>query len=141
MSHWERSNNLIDVEILEESALAMAQSTIQNAINRAELTRATLARRMLCNRSFVTMMLSGEHNLTIKTMARALAACGCEVRFDAVPIQWNWQCTPQQQLPREVVPAPAGTTTGIEHRSTPMSVVVPARGCYQYGEQLGSNIH
>jgi transcriptional regulator with XRE-family HTH domain len=93
----------IDAEVLEESALAMAQSTIQKAINQANISRADLARNMECNRSFVSRILSGSHNLTIKTMARALAACGFEVRFESVPIMWNWgvetASPPEEALP------------------------------------------
>jgi transcriptional regulator with XRE-family HTH domain len=92
-----------DPEVLEESALAMAQSTIQNAINQANISRADLARNMECSRSFVSRMLTGNHNLTIKTMARALIACGFEVRFSSVPIVWNWGVAtaspPQEALP------------------------------------------
>lgn len=110
MSHWVGSTNrLIDFEVLEESALAMAQSTIQNAITDAGISRIELARRMECHRSAVSRILSGSHNLTIKTMAKALAACGAEVRFERVPIEWNWISIPQP-LEEEVVPACAGTT-------------------------------
>lgn len=110
MSHWtERLNiNHVDFDILEESALAMAQSTIQNAINSACLSKADLARRMQCNRSVVTRMLSGSHNLTIKTMSRALAACGVEVRFETVPIEWNWASLPQPQGEQQAVHAACG---------------------------------
>jgi transcriptional regulator with XRE-family HTH domain len=96
MSHWiARSHIPVDFEILEESALAMAQSTIQNAINAANISQSDLARRMQCNRSIVSRILGGGHNLTIKTMARALAACGSEVRFQTVPIEWNWASSSQ----------------------------------------------
>ena len=95
MSHWvARFHVPVDFDIVEESALAMAQSTIQNAINAAQISKADLARKMRCNRSVVTRMLSGSHNLTIKTMARALAACGSEVRFTTVPLESNWASTP-----------------------------------------------
>jgi transcriptional regulator with XRE-family HTH domain len=95
MSHWiSKLRNPIDFEVLEESALAMAQSVIQNAINDAQLSQSDLSRRMRCNRSVVSRILNGNHNLTIKTMARALAACGSEVRFQAVPIEWNWSAIP-----------------------------------------------
>ena len=79
-----------DLDILEEAALAMAQATIQNAITRSGISRAELARRLNRSRSFVSRMLSGDHNLTIKTMARALAACGSEVRFGSEPLHRSW---------------------------------------------------
>jgi transcriptional regulator with XRE-family HTH domain len=109
MSHWIGSTNCpVDFEVLEESALAMAQSTIQNAITNSGISRVEVARRMECHRSYVSRILNGSHNLTIKTMAKALAACGDEVRFERVPIEWNWVSVPQE--PEEVVPACAGTT-------------------------------
>jgi hypothetical protein len=79
----------VDPEILEEAALATAQSTIQNAIDEAGISRTDLADAMGCQRSFVSRMLSGSHNLTIKTMARALAACGFEPDFGYKPITWS----------------------------------------------------
>jgi hypothetical protein len=106
---WLRSSTRTDVDIgiLEESALAMAQATIQNVMNESGVSKAELARRMHCDRSFVTRMLTGSHNLTVKTMARSLAACGFEVRFKPVQISWNWVDPP---IPIEdEVPANAGT--------------------------------
>ena len=78
-----------DVEVLSESALAQAQATIQNAMDQAQISRADLARSMERSRSYVSRMLSGSHNLTIKTMARATLACGYEVKFGLTATQWN----------------------------------------------------
>ena len=110
--YWANSStrpDVVDVEVLEESALVMAQATIQNAINESGIKRAELARRMKCDRSFVSRMMSGNHNLTVKTMARSLAACGFEIRFQPVKIEWNWVAQPT----REEVPANAGTVNSI----------------------------
>jgi transcriptional regulator with XRE-family HTH domain len=109
--YWATSSTrpeVVDIEVLEESALAMAQSTIQSAINESGLLRADLARRMGCDRSFISRILSGNHNLTVRTMARSMAACGFEVRFQAVRIEWNWV---NQPIPlEEELPANAGST-------------------------------
>ena len=75
-----------DLEVLSESTLARAQATMQNAIDGSRISRAELGRRMDSPRSFVTRMLSGNHNLTVRTMARSLAACGFEVEFGLTPI-------------------------------------------------------
>jgi hypothetical protein len=80
----------IDPEVLEEGALAMAQATIQNAIDQAGINRADLARQMGRPRSFITRMLAGQHNLTVRTFARAMAACGFELEFRYAPIRWGW---------------------------------------------------
>lgn len=117
LNYWATSSTRpecgADIEILEESALAMAQSTIQNAIIESGISRAELARRMNRNRSFISRMLGGSHNLTIKTMARSMAACGFEVRFQPVPLQWSWVSAP---TPKEELPAHAGSTVPIIER-------------------------
>ena len=122
MSHWLRQLDVpIDHEILEESALAMAQSAIQNAINQAGISRADLARKMGRPRSFISLMLSGSHNLTVKTMSRALAACGFEIRFQRVPIVWNWKTHVAVQS-EESLPVQTGSTMPTE---LPVGVVLP----------------
>lgn len=113
----------VDVEVLEESALAMAQSTIQNAIDEAQISRAELARKMGRPRSFVSLMLKGTHNLTIKTMSRALAACGFEIRFQHVPIIWNWKTQVVVQPDEEqLLPAQAGSTKPVSHETAGLVV-------------------
>jgi hypothetical protein len=124
MSEWISDvGNRIDVEVLEESALAMAQATIQNAIDESKLSRAALARRMDCPRSFVTRMLCGNHNLTVRTMSRALAACGSEVRFETVPIVWNWGTTATTSS-EVALPAHAGSAMPIAEEA--MGIALPA---------------
>ena len=80
MTQWAKPHDWIDGEVdldlVEESALAAAQSTIQNAVSKTGISRAEMARRMGRDRSFVSRILNGSHNLTIKTMARSLAVCG-----------------------------------------------------------------
>lgn len=125
MSNWVRVKSSIDLEVLEESALAMAQSAIQNAMNEAQISRAEMARKMVRNRSIVSRILSGHHNLTIKTMARALAACNSEVRFEVVPLEWNW--TIAGSCPKvERLPAGAGNTEEIDAQESSMFSVLPA---------------
>jgi transcriptional regulator with XRE-family HTH domain len=123
MSHWiGKINSQVDVEVLEESAIALAQSTIYNAIERTGISKSELARRMECNRSLITRILSGSHNLTVRTMARALAVCGFEVRFQYVPVVWNW--TAQERVrTEETLPAFAGSTKAADHEA---ALVVPA---------------
>ena len=79
----------IDRDVLAESALAGAQAVLQNAINAAEISRAELARQMGCSLPFVTRMLTGDHNMTVRTFARGLIACGVEPVFQYRPT-WKW---------------------------------------------------
>ncbi len=108
MNAWlikNRQQQEVDVEILEEAALFMAQATIQNALTGSGMTRAEFARRLNRPPSFVSRMLSGDHNLTIKTMARALAACGQEVRFGTAPLVWVWSRSENARVAEQPIDA------------------------------------
>ncbi len=74
------------VGVIEESTIARAQSTICNAMDSAGITRAELARRMGRSRAFVTQILRGSHGLTVRTLARALFACGVVLEFNLLPL-------------------------------------------------------
>src|SRR5437867_9347423 len=76
----------VDLDVLQESALAVAQSTIQNAMNEAGLKPIDLAKKLGWHRSFVSRMMSGRQNLTIKTFALALAGCGFRAQFGYSPL-------------------------------------------------------
>jgi hypothetical protein len=113
MTHWIIREDEPDLEVLEESALFSAQATIQNAINDAGLSRTELAKRMQCPRSFVSRMMSGRHNLTVRTMSRAILACGYEVGFTRKRIAWNWLPNRCAVSNAEGVPAGAGTLQAV----------------------------
>jgi transcriptional regulator with XRE-family HTH domain len=81
------------LEILQEGALALAQATIQKAIDDAGLSRAELAKRMDRPRSFISKIMRGDHNLTIKTYALVLAACGFEAEFGKCECKTSWEET------------------------------------------------
>ena len=110
-NHWIASGReeFPDLEVLEESALAMAQATIQNAMDEASISKAVLARSMDRPRSFITRMLSGHHNLTVKTMARSLLACGYQIEFGVAPIVWNWPASDAMEIEFNEVPSSEGT--------------------------------
>lgn len=74
-----------DAAVLMESALAAAQCEIERARKAAGLTYRQLATRMgFGGQSMVTKLLSGRGNPTLKTVQRALVACGYELRIEAV---------------------------------------------------------
>ena len=83
-----------DLDVIIESSLAMAQATIENAMRDRQYRNRDLAARMGKPRSFISRMLSGSHNLTVKTLARALAVCGYELTWQYKPIVWGWAKEP-----------------------------------------------
>jgi hypothetical protein len=116
---WISGHDEPDLEILSESALAMAQATIQNAMDEAKLSKADLARKIDRPRSYVTRILNGSHNLTVKTMARTLLACGYELQLGLTPIKWYWVRDAEPMI-CNTVPLPQEGT-----------LVPAASGCWQ----------
>lgn len=118
-NHWEQplsERNDYDIDIVVESSLAGAQATIQKAMRESKIRNAELAERLDRPRSFISRMLSGSHNLTVKTLARALAVCGYELTWQYQPIQWGWVKEPMiVDIDQNAVAAPAATAvTGYD---------------------------
>jgi len=102
----------VDLDVLQESAPPTAQSTVQNAMDEAGLKPAQLAKNMGQHRSFVSRMLNSRQNLTIKTLALALAGCGFRVHFSYKPLRsgWSVETAPSPPIRNQYsVPASAGT--------------------------------
>jgi len=102
-----------EIELLQETAVAMAQATIQNAINERKISKSELAKRMGRQRSLVTRMMRGDYNITIKTYALALAACGYHAKFGYAPVTWRWSAAPTpkpQMTNKHYVPTGVGTS-------------------------------
>jgi hypothetical protein len=102
---------LVDVELVQGASLAMAQATIQNAINRRKISRTDLAKRMGRQRSFVTRMMRGDYNMTIRTFALALAACAYRPTFGFAPVTWTWADENEDPTLRIAGSVPAGAGT------------------------------
>jgi DNA-binding phage protein len=81
-----RKTSSVDTEILEETAIAIAQAEICAVMRMTSTPKGEVAKRLGMSSPSVTRALKGDHNLTIRTMARLFGACGYEVRFVAVPI-------------------------------------------------------
>jgi hypothetical protein len=111
----------VDLDVLQESALAMAQATIQNAMDQAKMKPVQLARNMGQHRSFVSRMLNGRHNLTVKTFALAMAGCGYRLQFGYAPLKWGWAAettatatpAPPVKQKQTSVPTSVGTLVGM----------------------------
>lgn len=68
-----------EAAILEFNEKIVAHMT-ENGISRVELSR-----RLGVTKAFVTKMLNGNPNLTIKTMMSVADALGCELNLDVYP--------------------------------------------------------
>lgn len=68
----------------QEAALARARNIIQDAMDASGITKAQLARRLGVKPGYITRFLQGGSNLTIRTLARALASCGFEFNLKLI---------------------------------------------------------
>ena len=67
----------------QEKLIFDAGEMIATALEGTDTTRAELARRMGRTRAFITHILSGERNLTMRTFADAMTCLGFEVSMSA----------------------------------------------------------
>lgn len=91
----------VDLDVVQESALAGAQATISNAMKAAGMKPTELAKKLGWDRSAVSRIMSGRHNLTVKTFALALAGCGYKLKFEYAPLRWRWAAEPLVEADRE----------------------------------------
>jgi len=70
-----------------EGLVTEAGEFIARLMREQKVTKAELARRLGRSRAYITQMLSGSTNLTVRTLAEVAYALGAEVRLGAVPLQ------------------------------------------------------
>lgn len=68
-----------------ESLVAEAAESIARMMAERHLSKADLARRLKKSRSWVTQLLSGETNMTVRTLAEVMYALDGEVTFHIQP--------------------------------------------------------
>jgi len=69
---------------LEELILDFTEKIVQK-MHEQDISRAELARRLGVSRAFVTKLLNGNPNLTIKTMMSIADVLGCDLNIDLHP--------------------------------------------------------
>ncbi len=72
---------------------------IARLMEERKVKKAELARRLGKSRAYVTQMLSGSANLTVRTLAEVAYALGVEVKLEAVPLE---AARPEAESPRAV---------------------------------------
>ncbi len=70
-----------------EGLVIEAGEFIARRMQEQNVTKAELARRLGKSRAYVTQMLSGTTNLTLRTLAEVAYALGAEVKLEAAPLQ------------------------------------------------------
>lgn len=74
-----------DVEFITEGIILDLNEKIVAKMEELNITRAELAKRLSVTRPFITKLLNGNHNLTVKTMVSIAQALECELVLDLGP--------------------------------------------------------
>jgi transcriptional regulator with XRE-family HTH domain len=72
-----------------ETLVAEAAEIIAKLMSEQNLSKADLARRLNKSRAWVTQLLSGKANMTVRTLAEVMYALGAEVKLRAQPPSWK----------------------------------------------------
>ncbi len=72
-----------------ESLVTQASETIARLMAEQSVTKAGLARRLNKSRAWVTQLLSGKANMTVRTLAEVAYALGAEIKLDAQSPGWK----------------------------------------------------
>lgn len=86
MSKYDDPDVAYDREIEVEALVMRLADVIQENIEARGLTRADLARILGVSKAHISQTLSGQRNLTLKTVAEALHALDCRLEVSAVPL-------------------------------------------------------
>ena len=72
-----------------EALVAEASEVIAKLMAEQNLSKADLARRLNKSRAWVTQLLSGKANMTVRTLADVAYTLGAEVKLQAQPPSWK----------------------------------------------------
>jgi transcriptional regulator with XRE-family HTH domain len=70
----------------QEKLMIDATETISRVMEEKGVTRAELAKRIGKSRAFVTQILSGNQNITLRTIADVLYVLDCQAEMRATPL-------------------------------------------------------
>jgi transcriptional regulator with XRE-family HTH domain len=74
-----------DVDFLTETAILDLTEKIVDKMHKTGLSRAALSQKLGVSKPFVTKLLNGNPNMTIKTMVALAHALECEINFELCP--------------------------------------------------------
>ena len=95
-----------------EALVAEASEVIARLMAEQNVSKADLARRLKKSRAWVTQLLSGKANMTVRTFAEVAYALNAEVKLQAQP--------PNSRLFRKLATRREGPITGqTEHKRPP----------------------
>lgn len=82
----------------QESLLVDVTELLAEVMDKKKMNRAELARAIGKSKAFVTQVLSGNHNMTLRTVADLFGAMRCDVIVQAVPCAEDREGVPDLDL-------------------------------------------
>ncbi len=71
-----------DIEFITESVILEFTESIVKRMEELSITRTELAKRLNVSKAFITKLLNGNPNLTIKTMVAISKALDCAIKIE-----------------------------------------------------------
>lgn len=78
-----------DTEFLTEELIIEFNEQIVKQMKKMNLKRVELAKKLGVSKAFITKLLNGNSNLTIKTMVALAKALDCKLDIDLCPLDYN----------------------------------------------------
>ncbi|MCC6366726.1 MAG: helix-turn-helix transcriptional regulator [Bryobacterales bacterium] len=72
-----------------EALVTEASEMIARLMAEQDVSKADLARKLNKSRAWVTQLLSGKANMTVRTLGEVVYALGAEVKLNAQPPGWK----------------------------------------------------
>lgn len=108
-----------------ESLAAEASELIARLMAEQNMSKADLARRLNTSRAWVTQLLSGKTNMTVRTLAEVVCALGAEVKLQARAPSWSASGkrlgAASRRRQRRISPGGITAVSGIEQRYQALS--------------------
>jgi transcriptional regulator with XRE-family HTH domain len=77
-----------------EALVAGAAEVVARLMSEQNLNKADLAKRLNKSRAWVTQLLSGKANMTVRTLAAVSYVLGAEVKLQTRPLGWKMSAKP-----------------------------------------------
>src|SRR6202011_380165 len=75
----------------EEMAILEFTESVVKRLKSVNLTRMDLASKMEVSPAFITKLMCGKNNFTMRTMVRVARSLGCELTIGLTPAPWPVQ--------------------------------------------------
>jgi transcriptional regulator with XRE-family HTH domain len=87
-----------DPEFIAETTIIDVSERITELMELLEMNRKELAKKMRCSSPYITKVLGGSENLTIRTLVNLAQALDCKVNIELCP-KWDYISNEQSFTP------------------------------------------